>query len=57
MEAELERITGVDEAPGLRKRVGRLRSELEFLLESNASNMVYWIERRAYGGPPIEPPL
>jgi ATP-dependent DNA helicase DinG len=50
MEAELERLTGVDEAPGLRKRVARLRSELEFLLESNASNMVYWLERRAYGG-------
>jgi len=51
MEAELERITGVDEAPGLRKRVARLRSELEFLLESNASNMVYWLERRVHGGP------
>ena len=50
MEAEMERLTGVDEAPGLRKRVARLRSELEFLLESNASNMVYWLERRAYGG-------
>jgi ATP-dependent DNA helicase DinG len=50
MEAEMERLTGVDEAPGLRKRVARLRSELEFLLESNASNMVYWLERRANGG-------
>jgi ATP-dependent DNA helicase DinG len=50
MEAEMERLTGVDEAPGLRKRVARLRSELEFLLESNASNMVYWLERRAFGG-------
>jgi ATP-dependent DNA helicase DinG len=50
MEAEMERLTGVDEAQGLRKRVARLRSELEFLLESNASNMVYWLERRAYGG-------
>ncbi|MGB6192150.1 MAG: ATP-dependent DNA helicase [Terracidiphilus sp.] len=49
MEAEMERLTGVDEAPGLRKRVARLRSELEFLLESNASNMVYWLERRAVG--------
>jgi ATP-dependent DNA helicase DinG len=49
MEAEMERLTGVDEATGLRKRVARLRSELEFLLESNASNMVYWLERRAYG--------
>ncbi len=49
MEGDLERLTGVDEAPGLRKRVARLRSELEFLLESNASNMVYWLERRAVG--------
>jgi ATP-dependent DNA helicase DinG len=49
MEAEMERLTGIDEAPGLRKRVARLRSELEFLLESNASNMVYWLERRALG--------
>jgi ATP-dependent DNA helicase DinG len=47
LEAEMERLTGVDEAPGLRKRVARLRSELEFLLESNQSNMVYWLERRA----------
>ena len=43
----MDRLTGVDEAPGLRKRVARLRSELEFLLESNQSNMVYWLERRA----------
>jgi len=49
MEAELERVKEIDEAPGLRKRVARLRTELEFLLESNASNMVYWLERRALG--------
>ena len=49
MEAELERLKEIDEAPGLRKRVARLRTELEFLLESNASNMVYWLERRALG--------
>ena len=48
------RLTGIDEAPGLRKRVARLRSELEFLLESNASNMVYWLERRAWRGVPAE---
>jgi ATP-dependent DNA helicase DinG len=51
MEAEMEAMTGVDEAPGLKKRVVRLRSELEFLLESNAASMVFWMERRA-GGPP-----
>jgi ATP-dependent DNA helicase DinG len=51
LEAEIEGLKGIDEAPGLRKRVARLRSELEFLLESNASNMVYWMERRAaFGG-------
>jgi ATP-dependent DNA helicase DinG len=50
MEAEMDRLSGVDEAPGLKKRVARLRGELEFLLESNANNMVYWLERRASGG-------
>jgi ATP-dependent DNA helicase DinG len=50
MESEIEGLKNIDEAPGLRKRVARLRSELEFLLESNASNTVYWLERRAYGG-------
>jgi len=49
LEAEIEQLAGIDEAPGLRKRVARLRSELEFLLESNASNMVFWLERRAVG--------
>ena len=49
LEAEMEAMTGVDEAPGLRKRVTRLRGELEFLLESNAHNMVYWMERRIHG--------
>ncbi len=51
LEAEIENLKSVDEAPGLRKRVARLRSELEFLLESNASNTVYWLERRAFGAP------
>ena len=50
LEAEMEGLKGVDEAPGLKKRVARLRTELEFLLESNASNMVYWMERRIAGG-------
>ena len=49
LEAEMEGLKA-EEAPGLKKRVGRLRSELEFLLESNASNMVYWMERRLSGG-------
>jgi ATP-dependent DNA helicase DinG len=46
LEAEIGNLQGVDEAPGLRKRVARLRSELEFLLESTSSNMVFWMERR-----------
>ena len=50
METEMERLTEIEEAPGLKKRVARLRSELEFLLESNSSNMVYWMERRIHGG-------
>jgi len=50
LEAEMDRLTEIDEASGLQKRVARLRSELEFLLESNASNMVYWLERRIAGG-------
>ena len=49
LEAEMERLNSIEEAPGLGKRISRLRSELEFLLESNAHNMVYWIERRAFG--------
>lgn len=50
LEAELDQLRGVDEAPGLRKRVANLRSELEFLLESTSGNMVYWLERRVSGG-------
>lgn len=50
LEAEMNGMTEVDEAPGLKKRVARLRTELEFLLESNVNNMVYWMERRAFGG-------
>jgi ATP-dependent DNA helicase DinG len=50
MEAEMDGLKEIDEAPGLKKRVSRLRTELEFLLESNSSNMVYWMERRIHGG-------
>jgi ATP-dependent DNA helicase DinG len=48
LETEMDRLNDMDEAPGLAKRIARLRGELEFLLESNAHNMVYWIERRAF---------
>jgi ATP-dependent DNA helicase DinG len=50
MEAEMELLTEIDEAAALKKRVARLRGETEFLLESNAGNMVYWLERRVLGG-------
>jgi ATP-dependent DNA helicase DinG len=50
IEAEIDALTGIDEAPGLKKRVARLSSEFAFLLESNASNMVFWMERRIFGG-------
>ena len=46
LEAEMDGLTEIEEAPGLKKRIARLRTELEFLLESNSSNMVYWMERR-----------
>ena len=52
LEGEMDAMEGVDEAPPLRKRVARLRGELEFLLESNDQNVVYWLERRALGGSP-----
>jgi ATP-dependent DNA helicase DinG len=50
IEEEIGGLKDIDESTGLRKRVVRLRSELEFLLESNANNMVYWMERRISGG-------
>ena len=50
LESEMGRLTDIDEAAGLKKRVARLRTELEFLLESNSSNMVYWMERRIHTG-------
>jgi ATP-dependent DNA helicase DinG len=46
IEAEMERLTEVDEAHGLEARAATLRSDLEFMLESTASNMVFWLERR-----------
>jgi ATP-dependent DNA helicase DinG len=50
LEAQINDLKEVEEAPGLRKRVARLRSEFEFLLESSSNNMVYWMERRIMGG-------
>ncbi len=57
LEAEMDGLKEVDEAPGLKKRVARLRTELEFLLESSANNMVYWLERRISPALPTSRPL
>ncbi len=46
IESELDRIADLDEAPGLKNRAATLRGDLEFMLESKASNMVFWLERR-----------
>ncbi|MGB8030690.1 MAG: ATP-dependent DNA helicase [Terracidiphilus sp.] len=48
--SELDRIANLDEAPGLKNRAATLRADLEFMLESTASNMVFWLERRATPG-------
>ncbi len=50
LEAELERVKDVEEAPGLRKRTADIATHLKFLLESQDPNTVFWIERRAAGG-------
>jgi len=50
LEGELDRVRGVDEAPGLKKRVGDIREHLRFLLEADDHNTVFWIERRSAGG-------
>jgi ATP-dependent DNA helicase DinG len=47
MEGELERLRGVEESLGLKKRVADVREHLRFLLESENPNIVFWIERRA----------
>jgi ATP-dependent DNA helicase DinG len=46
LEAELDRLTEIDEASGLEARAAALRADLSFLLEAKADNMVFWIERR-----------
>ena len=46
---------GVDEAPGLRKRVGDIREHLRFLLEADDRNTVFWIERRVAAGGIFDP--
>jgi ATP-dependent DNA helicase DinG len=43
---ELERLRGVEEANGLKKRTADLADQLTFLLESTDRGYVFWIERR-----------
>jgi ATP-dependent DNA helicase DinG len=50
LESELERIKNVDETKGLFNRTGDVRRHLQFLLESDDPNTVFWIERRATSG-------
>ncbi len=49
LEAELDRLRGVDEAPGLKGRVTQIREHLKFMFEADARNTVFWIERRSTG--------
>jgi ATP-dependent DNA helicase DinG len=53
IESDLDRLADLDEATGLKNRVALLRADLEFMLESTAKNMVFWLERRA--GPAAAP--
>lgn len=50
LEGELERVKNVEESAGLRKRTSDIRAHLNFLLEANDNNTVFWIERRSTGG-------
>ena len=47
---ELDRVRGVEEASGLKKRTADLASQLTFLLESTDRGYVFWIERRTSTG-------
>ncbi len=49
LEGELDRLRGVDEAPGLKGRVTSIREQLKFIFESESRNTVFWIERRSTG--------
>ena len=50
LEGELDRLRGVEEASGLKKRVADIREHLRFLMEAESVNTVFWIERRGGGG-------
>jgi len=46
LEAEFDRLSETDEAPGLEARAAAIRADLSFMLEAKADNMVFWLERR-----------
>jgi len=50
LEGELKRVKDVEEAKGLAERAEDIRAQLEFLIEGEDQNVVFWIERRAMGG-------
>lgn len=50
LEGELDRIKNVEEIPGLRSRAADIRANLNFLLESQDLNTVFWIDRRPAAG-------
>ncbi len=50
LSGELDRVRGVEEASGLKKRTADLASQLTFLLESTDRGYVFWIERRTSTG-------
>ncbi|MGH9615162.1 MAG: ATP-dependent DNA helicase, partial [Acidobacteriaceae bacterium] len=50
LSGELERLRGVEEASGLKKRTAEMASQLTFLMESTDSGFVFWIERRSSTG-------
>jgi len=49
LEGELERVRGVEEALGLKKRATDIREHLKFLMEADDRNTVFWLERRNAG--------
>ena len=46
MESELDRLRDAEDAQPLRRRVGTMREQLKFLMESEDRNTVFWLERR-----------
>jgi ATP-dependent DNA helicase DinG len=52
LEAEFDRMSETDEAPGLEARAAALRSDLTYMLEAKATNMVFWLERRGAAANP-----